>query len=119
MAGLREAVLFSFRYPTMRLLEVQGDRLVVTGEKRAQREESGKSYYFSERVYGQFRRSFRVPEDADLDTVSAAHKDGVPEMMATDFMRNLRRVRGPASRVRLLIRGWRESDPERRMPPNL
>ena len=91
----------------------------MTGEKRTQREESGKSCYFSKQVYGQFRRSFRVPEDADLDTVSAAHKDGVPEMMATDFMRNMRRVRGPVSRVRLLICGWRGSDPERRMPPNL
>ena len=41
--------------------------------------------------------------------------------MATDFMRNLRRVRGPASRVRLLfIRGSGvRSEPERRMPPNL
>ena len=58
-------------------LEAHGDRLVVTGEKRAEREESGKNYFFSERVYGRFRRTFRVPEDADLDKVGAVHKDGV------------------------------------------
>lgn len=58
-------------------LEIQGDRLLVTGEKRAQREETGRNYYFSERVYGQFRRTFRLPEDAEFDKVSASCKDGV------------------------------------------
>ena len=58
-------------------LEVHGDRLVVTGEKQAQREERGRSYYFSERVYGRFRRSFRVPADASLGKIDAVHKDGV------------------------------------------
>lgn len=58
-------------------LEIHGDRLAVSGEKRAQREESGRNYYFSERVYGRFRRTFRVPEDANLDKARAVHKDGV------------------------------------------
>lgn len=58
-------------------LEIQGDRLVVTGEKRAQREESGKDHYYSERAYGRFRRSFRLPGDADLYSIGATHKDGV------------------------------------------
>ena len=58
-------------------LEVQGDRLVVTGEKRAQRDESGRDYYFSERVYGRFRRTFQLPVDADLAAVGAVHRDGV------------------------------------------
>lgn len=58
-------------------LEIHGDRLVVTGEKRARREERGKDYYFSERAYGRFSRSFQLPADADLDAIGAAHKDGV------------------------------------------
>ena len=58
-------------------LEAYGDRLTVTGEKRAQREGRGKRYYFSERAYGQFRRTFRMPEDADLDGAEAVHRDGV------------------------------------------
>ena len=58
-------------------LEIQGNRLVVTGEKRARHEESGRNYYFSERVYGRFRRSFQLPADADLAKVGAMHKDGV------------------------------------------
>ena len=58
-------------------LEIQGERLVVTGEKRSRCEESGRDFYFSERVYGRFRRSFQLPPDADLAKVSAMHKDGV------------------------------------------
>lgn len=58
-------------------IEAHGDRLVVTGEKRAEREESGRSYFFSERVFGRFRRVFRVPGDGNLDRVTAVHKDEV------------------------------------------
>lgn len=57
--------------------EVRDGRLTVTGEKRADREETGKDYYFSERVYGSFRRTFRLPDDADSDKIQASHKNGV------------------------------------------
>ena len=58
-------------------VEVHGDQLTITGEKRSRREETGKDFYFSERAFGRFRRAFRLPADADADNVSAAHKDGV------------------------------------------
>lgn len=40
-------------------------------------EAAGKNHYFSERAYGRFRRSFQLPGDADLDSIGAAHRDGV------------------------------------------
>ncbi|MEQ9491760.1 MAG: Hsp20/alpha crystallin family protein [Alphaproteobacteria bacterium] len=58
-------------------IEAHDNRLVVTGEKKSSHEESGKNYYFSERSYGSFRRSFRLPSDADEDRIDATHKDGV------------------------------------------
>lgn len=58
-------------------VEVHDRRLTVSGEKNAEREEKGKNFYFSERVYGSFRRSFQLPSDADTDKVMATHKDGV------------------------------------------
>ncbi len=58
-------------------IEVHDGRLNVTGEKRSTHKEKGKDFYFSERVYGAFRRSFRLPGDADPDKVLATHKDGV------------------------------------------
>ena len=58
-------------------LEVHGNRLVVTGEKRVQRQESGRHYYVSERMFGQFRRAFHVPEDGDVERVRSVHRDGI------------------------------------------
>lgn len=55
----------------------EGNHLTVTGEKTFEREESGKSYFFSEREYGAFKRTFRLPEDADQSEVSAEYRDGV------------------------------------------
>jgi HSP20 family protein len=51
--------------------------IIVQGEKRFEREAEGRTYYFSERAYGAFHRSFRLPEDADLEHVAADYRDGV------------------------------------------
>lgn len=58
-------------------LELHGNVLVVKGEKKFEREESGKTYYFSERRYGSFHRSFKLPEDVNGDEVDADFSDGV------------------------------------------
>lgn len=51
--------------------------LTVKGKKEFQREETGRTYYFSEREYGAFQRSFRLPADARGEDVRADFKDGV------------------------------------------
>ena len=51
--------------------------LTVRGEKRSEREEKGRSYFFSERQYGSFQRTFRLPPDADSNQVMADFNDGV------------------------------------------
>ncbi len=51
--------------------------LNIKGEKHAEREQEGRSYYFSERSYGVFQRSFRLPQDAKPDQVMATFKEGV------------------------------------------
>lgn len=54
------------------------DRLLsIKGEKQSETESEGKTYYFSERRYGAFQRSFRLPEDASADKIKATFKDGV------------------------------------------
>ena len=58
-------------------LEVEDRRVTVSGKKESTREEKEKSYYFSERIYGSFSRSFRVPDDADTARIQATHTDGV------------------------------------------
>lgn len=51
--------------------------LTLKGEKKTEREEKGETWYFSERQYGGFSRSFRLPPDADDEQVNADLKDGV------------------------------------------
>lgn len=54
--------------------------LSITGEKTATREDKGETWYFTERQYGAFRRSFRLPADADDAKVEAHMKNGVLEI---------------------------------------
>jgi len=51
--------------------------LTIKGEKKEEKEEKKKDYYFSERRFGSFRRSFRVPDGVDADKIEAGFKNGV------------------------------------------
>jgi len=56
---------------------LEANMLTVSGEKTIERKEEGKTYFFSERRYGKFQRSFRLPEDVRQDEIAAEFKDGV------------------------------------------
>ena len=58
-------------------ISTHDNQLTVKGEKRTQREEAGRSYFFSEREYGAFLRTFRLPSDADANGITADFQDGV------------------------------------------
>lgn len=59
-------------------ISLQDQTLIIKGEKHFQREESKDgSYFFSERQFGAFQRSFRLPPDASDDDIEATFKDGV------------------------------------------
>lgn len=58
-------------------LTVDNGMLTIRGEKKTEEERKGDTWYFSERQYGAFRRSFRLPEDADGAAAAAHMKDGV------------------------------------------
>ncbi len=58
-------------------VSIADNTLTIKGEKRSERKEEGKTYYFSERTYGTFHRSFRLPSDAVGDGIAADFKDGV------------------------------------------
>ena len=51
-----------------------GLRPINVGRRR---EEKGRSYFFSEREYGAFMRSFRLPPEVGDGEVQASFKDGV------------------------------------------
>lgn len=58
-------------------LSVHDGVVSIKGEKSAEREEKGETWFFTERQYGSFSRSFRLPPDADGEKVEAHLKDGV------------------------------------------
>lgn len=60
-------------------LSIEGDQLIVQGERRSNLEEGkqGSGFYHSERSYGSFYRSIPLPEGVDPQTVDASFKDGV------------------------------------------
>ena len=51
--------------------------LVISGEKKMETKEERADYHLSERSYGRFLRSFRLPETADDDAISADFAKGV------------------------------------------
>ena len=50
--------------------------LRIEGEKKRTSEED-KGFYRSERAFGRFSRSFRLPSALDADKISASYKEGV------------------------------------------
>ena len=56
---------------------VEDGILCVSGERKTQKEDQKRKFHRIERSYGNFRRSFTLPEDADSKKVTAEFHDGV------------------------------------------
>ena len=53
------------------------DVVHISGQKKAETEEKGKTYHRFERHYGEFRRFIPLPSAVDAEHISAEYKDGV------------------------------------------
>lgn len=64
-------------------VNVAGNTLTIRGEKREEKEEKDKhkQYYLSERRYGSFQRSFRIPVGVDVDRIEASFSKGVLKVL--------------------------------------
>lgn len=58
-------------------ISVHDGVVTVKGEKTSERDERSDTWFFSERQFGAFSRTFRLPGDADGDKIDAKLKDGV------------------------------------------
>jgi HSP20 family protein len=56
---------------------VENGVLMITGERKFEKEEKGRKYHRVERSYGNFLRSFTLPDTVDGAKVAAEFKDGV------------------------------------------
>ena len=58
-------------------VSVADDVLTVEGERKHETEEKREGYFHTERRYGKFTRSVRLPEGANADGITANITDGV------------------------------------------
>jgi HSP20 family protein len=58
-------------------LKVEGNTLILKGERKMDSEDKKENYHRIESFYGSFTRTFRLPETVNTDKISADYKDGV------------------------------------------
>lgn len=58
-------------------IEIEGDMLTISGERKIEEEKKGRTFYRTERRWGAFHRRLALPESVRADQAQAAFKDGV------------------------------------------
>ena len=58
-------------------VHVENQTLTLSGERKFAKEDTSKGYHRIERGYGQFTRSFTVPQTVDTEKVAAEYHNGV------------------------------------------
>ncbi len=58
-------------------IEIQNDCLIISSEKKYEKEEKNKNWMRREYGYASFQRIFQLPESADQNKVQAKMKNGV------------------------------------------
>lgn len=58
-------------------ISLDENHLVIRGEKKQEKEETGKHFYRVERSFGSFYRSLDLPATVEKDRIDATYKDGV------------------------------------------
>ena len=58
-------------------IEVTGNVLTVSGERKQEKEEKKRDYHYMEHSFGSFHRSVQLPSTVDAEKVDATFKNGV------------------------------------------
>jgi HSP20 family protein len=58
-------------------LRLDGDELIVEGERKMERGQPGERYHRVERSFGKFRRAFRLPSTVERGGVQASFREGL------------------------------------------
>jgi HSP20 family protein len=62
-------------------IEVREGTLVISGERRQEKEVEEQAYYRMEAYYGAFERRIEIPEGVDESRIAATYTDGVLEVV--------------------------------------
>ena len=58
-------------------VQLEGDAIIISGERRHESRDRQAGRYMSERSYGTFHRVIRLPDGADAETANATFRDGI------------------------------------------
>lgn len=58
-------------------IDLDGDRLIVSGERRQERNEENSHSFYTEKSYGTFTRMVTLPKDVAHDEIEAELRNGV------------------------------------------
>jgi len=61
-------------------IQMEGGVLTLRGERKFEEEKEGKTFHRVERSYGQFVRSFTLPNNVDRDKIKATFQNGILEI---------------------------------------
>ena len=61
-------------------IQMEGGVLTLRGERKFEDEKDGRNYHRVERSYGQFVRSFTLPNNVDRERIRADFRDGLLEI---------------------------------------
>ncbi len=75
-------------------VSMDGDTLVIKGEKHHEKEEKAENHYLSERSYGSFQRMFALPAATDKTRIEARFNNGlltinIPKTAASQNVRKI------------------------------
>jgi HSP20 family protein len=58
-------------------LNIENNRLTISGERKFENEEKNKQFHRVETHYGTFTRSIQLPDNVKQDSIHATYKDGI------------------------------------------
>lgn len=64
-------------------IEMENGRLTISGERKFDSEENGKTWRKVESQYGSFARSIQLPENVESDSIKASYTDGILKLIVT------------------------------------
>lgn len=86
VADTKDGLEFSLELPGLSRddvkITVDEDLLTVSGEKKGETQTKDREYRLTERSYGEFSRTVRLPASVDASRITAVMKDGVLKVLA-------------------------------------
>jgi HSP20 family protein len=58
-------------------VSIENGTLLLSGERKVEREEKGLTFHRMERAFGRFERAFALPENADREKITSEYKEGI------------------------------------------